>query len=121
MAYFYLHDFSAPFWHQNDFLLIYSYYMVLVPCINNINRENINSFSSTTLINKWEFIYVVDIQASNQSILLSALLYSIEFLYFPHLRLNASQILGVFFVTLNCICLSFMQIHTHFYINYIIY
>ena len=77
-------------WHQNDFLLIYSYYMVLAPCINNINRENINSFSSTTLINKWEFIYVVDIQASNQSILLSALLYPIEFQYFPHLRLNAS-------------------------------
>ncbi len=29
--------------------------------------------------------------------------------------------LGVFFVILNYICLSFMQIHTHFYINYIIY
>jgi len=39
---------------------------------------------------KLNFIYVVDIQASNQSILLSALLYPIEFQYFPHLRLNAS-------------------------------
>ena len=29
--------------------------------------------------------------------------------------------LGVFFVVLNCICLSFMQIHAHFHINYIIY
>ena len=29
--------------------------------------------------------------------------------------------LGVFFVVLNCIYLSFMQIHAHFYINYIIY
>ena len=29
--------------------------------------------------------------------------------------------LGVFFVVLNYICLSFMQIHAHFYINYIIY
>ena len=29
--------------------------------------------------------------------------------------------LGVFFVVLNCICLIFMQIHAHFYINYIIY
>ncbi len=29
--------------------------------------------------------------------------------------------LGVFFVVLNCICLSFMQIHARFYINYIIY
>ena len=30
-------------------------------------------------------------------------------------------ILGVFFVVFNYICLSFMQIHAHFYINYIIY
>ena len=30
-------------------------------------------------------------------------------------------ILGVFFVVINFICLSFMQIHAHFYINYIIY
>jgi len=29
--------------------------------------------------------------------------------------------LGVFFVVLNRICLSFTQIHAHFYINYIIY
>jgi hypothetical protein len=29
--------------------------------------------------------------------------------------------LGVFFVALNYFYLSFMQIHTHFYINYIIY
>ena len=29
--------------------------------------------------------------------------------------------LGVFFVVFNYICLSFMQIHAHFYINYIIY
>ena len=29
--------------------------------------------------------------------------------------------LGVFFVVLNCICLSFVQIHARFYINYIIY
>ena len=29
--------------------------------------------------------------------------------------------LGVFFVVLNCICLSFMQIRAHFHINYIIY
>ena len=29
--------------------------------------------------------------------------------------------LGVFFVALNCICLSFIQIHTYFYFNYIIY
>jgi hypothetical protein len=29
--------------------------------------------------------------------------------------------LGVFFVVLNCICLSFMRIHVLFYINYIIY
>ncbi len=29
--------------------------------------------------------------------------------------------LGVFFVVINCFCLSFMQIHAHFYINYIIY
>ena len=29
--------------------------------------------------------------------------------------------LGVFFVVLNSICLSFMQIHARFYINYIIY
>ena len=29
--------------------------------------------------------------------------------------------LGVFFVVINYICLSFMQIHTYFYINYIIY
>ena len=29
--------------------------------------------------------------------------------------------LGLFFVALNYICLSFMQIHAHFYINYIIY
>ena len=29
--------------------------------------------------------------------------------------------LGVFFVVLNYICLSFMQIHAYFYINYIIY
>ena len=31
--------------------------MVLAPCINNINKENINSLSSTTLINKPEIIY----------------------------------------------------------------
>ncbi len=29
--------------------------------------------------------------------------------------------LGVFFIVLNYICLSFIQIHAHFYINYIIY
>ena len=29
--------------------------------------------------------------------------------------------LGVFFVVLNCIYLSFMQIHAEFYFNYIIY
>ena len=29
--------------------------------------------------------------------------------------------LGVFFIVINCICLSFMQIHTDFYSNYIIY
>ena len=29
--------------------------------------------------------------------------------------------LGVFFVALNCICLSFVQIHALFYFNYIIY
>ena len=29
--------------------------------------------------------------------------------------------LGVFFVALNYICLSFVQIHAYFYINYIIY
>ncbi len=29
--------------------------------------------------------------------------------------------LGVFFVAINCICLSFMQIHACFYFNYIIY
>ena len=29
--------------------------------------------------------------------------------------------LGVFFVFLNCICLIFIQIHAHFYINHIIY
>lgn len=29
--------------------------------------------------------------------------------------------LGVFFVVLNCICLSFMQIHAVLYFNYIIY
>ena len=29
--------------------------------------------------------------------------------------------LGVFFVVINFIYLSFMQIHAHFYINYIIY
>ncbi|GFI57256.1 hypothetical protein IMSAG025_00695 [Muribaculaceae bacterium] len=29
--------------------------------------------------------------------------------------------LGVFFVVLNYFCLSFVQIHTYFYINYIIY
>ena len=32
-----------------------------------------------------------------------------------------SKLLGVFFVVFNYICLSFMQIHAHFYINYIIY
>ena len=35
----------------------------------------------------------MDIQASNQSILLSALLYPIEFQYFPHLRLSYLQTL----------------------------
>ena len=29
--------------------------------------------------------------------------------------------LGVFFANLNYICLSLMQIHTYFYLNYIIY
>ena len=29
--------------------------------------------------------------------------------------------LGVFFIIINCICLGFMRIHAHFYINYIIY
>ena len=52
---FYLLDFLAPFWHQNDFLLNSPYYMVLAPCIKNINRENINSLFSTTLINKSVF------------------------------------------------------------------
>ena len=28
---------------------------------------------------------------------------------------------GVFFIVLNCFCLGFVQIHAHFYINYIIY
>ena len=28
---------------------------------------------------------------------------------------------GVFFVDINCICLSFVQIHACFYFNYIIY
>lgn len=46
----------------------------------------------------------------------------------PETRINAefpSSIfllkLGVFFIVINCICLSFMQIHTDFYSNYIIY
>lgn len=29
--------------------------------------------------------------------------------------------LGVFFVVINCSCLSFMEINAYFYINYIIY
>ncbi len=38
-----------------------------------------------------------------------------------HCMTRMRFVLGVFFVVLNCICLSFMQIHAHFYINYIIY
>ncbi len=37
------------------------------------------------------------------------------------LQSGCSLELGVFFIALNYICLSFMQIHAHFYINYIIY
>ena len=43
----------------------------------------------------------------------------------PYLRRFRAEIplfeLGVFFVVLNYFCLSFMQIHAYFYINYIIY
>lgn len=42
------------------------------------------------IYDKLIFIYVVDIPALSQSILLYALLYLIEFRYFPHRRLNAS-------------------------------
>ena len=36
-------------------------------------------------------------------------------------QLISSLELGVFFAIVNCICLSFMQVHTHFYFNYFIY
>jgi hypothetical protein len=40
----------------------------------------------------------------------------------PGIRKRADRFdLGVFFVVLNFICLSFIQIHACFYINYIIY
>ena len=46
-------------WHcfgaKTSLLLNCSIYMVLEPCIKNINKENINSLFSTTLINKLEF------------------------------------------------------------------
>ena len=48
----------------------------------------------------------------------------IDYLPYKIFRTNFSVILfplGVFFVVFNYICLSFMQIHAHFYINYIIY
>jgi len=42
-------------------------------------------------------------------------------LFFLRTASRFSFPLGVFFVVFNCICLSFTQIHAHFYINYIIY
>ena len=45
-----------------DFLLNSPLYMVLAPCIKNINRENINSLFSTTLINKSGFVMVSNFQ-----------------------------------------------------------
>ncbi len=45
-----------------DFLLNSPYYMVLAPCNKNINRENINSLFSTTLINKSGFVMVSNFQ-----------------------------------------------------------
>ncbi len=38
-----------------------------------------------------------------------------------HCMTRMRFVLGVFFVALNCICLSFVQIHALFYFNYIIY
>ena len=40
---------------KNCFLLSHSHYMVLAPCIQNINKENINALFSATLINKFLF------------------------------------------------------------------
>ncbi len=38
-----------------------------------------------------------------------------------HCMTRMRFVLGVFFVAINCICLSFVQIHALFYFNYIIY
>ncbi len=40
----------------NDFLIIYSYYMMPAPCINNINKESINALFSSPLIHKFTLI-----------------------------------------------------------------
>ena len=44
-----------------DFPLIVLSYMVLAPCMQNINKENINSLFSTTLIIKLGFIVLSNI------------------------------------------------------------